>query len=263
MIRKKPAAKEKQKEESKETSWGAVSDWYDDLLGSAETFQAEVILPHLLRIIEPRTGLQIADVACGQGFFSRAFSTGGASVAACDISKALITLAEKKGGSVKYEVASADHLPWKDGSFDIAALILAIQNIAPLYETMAECARVLKHGGRLIVVLNHPAFRIPKKSSWGFDDVLKIQYRRLDEYASESKAEIKAHPGQQSSAVTISFHRPLQTYFKALHKAGFGVERLEEWISNKKSESGPRKLIEDKARKEIPLFMMLECRVTP
>ena len=80
---------------------------------------------------------------------------------------------------------------------------------------------------------------------------------------SESKTEIKMHPGEKPTEVTVSFHRPLQVYFKSLKKAGLAVTGLEEWISNKKSESGPRKLIEDKARKEIPLFMMLECRVTP
>ena len=57
---------------------------------------------------------------------------------------------------------------------------------------------------------------------------------------------------------TVSFHRPLQAYMKALEKAGFSLTRLEEWTSYKTSEAGPRKDAEDKARKEIPMFMMLE-----
>ncbi len=40
-----------------------------------------------------------------------------------------------------------------------------------------------------------------------------------------------------------------------LAKHGFAVTRLEEWISNKKSQKGPRVTAEDKARKEIPLFL--------
>jgi hypothetical protein len=56
---------------------------------------------------------------------------------------------------------------------------------------------------------------------------------------------------------TVSFHRPLQFYFKIFSKLGFAVERLEEWNSNKKSEAGPRAKAEDKARKEIPLFLYM------
>ena len=43
-------------------------------------------------------------------------------------------------------------------------------------------------------------------------------------------------------------------------KAGLAITRLEEWISHKKSEEGPRATAEDVARKEIPLFLMLEMR---
>ena len=58
---------------------------------------------------------------------------------------------------------------------------------------------------------------------------------------------------------TISFHRPLAVYFNALVKNNFLIGRLEELVSNKKSEAGPRQKAEDKARKEIPLFMIIEA----
>jgi hypothetical protein len=44
-----------------------------------------------------------------------------------------------------------------------------------------------------------------------------------------------------------------------LGKNGFAVSRLEEWNSNRKSQPGPRSKAEDKARKEIPLFMFMEA----
>lgn len=56
---------------------------------------------------------------------------------------------------------------------------------------------------------------------------------------------------------TVSFHRPLQSYFKFLQKSGFAVSRLEEWNSHRKSELGKRSKAEDTARKEIPLFLAL------
>jgi hypothetical protein len=108
--------------------------------------------------------------------------------------------------------------------------------------------------------MNHPAFRVMKKSSWGWDEEKKIQYRRVEEYLSESKERIQMHPGDRPKEYTISFHRPLQYYFKSLNKSGFSVDKLEEWNSHKKSQPGPRAKAEDRARKEIPIFLFLEAR---
>ena len=58
---------------------------------------------------------------------------------------------------------------------------------------------------------------------------------------------------------TVSFHRPLQTYFRDLKTAGFFVSGFEEWISNKKSQNGPKQKVEDLARKEIPMFACIEA----
>ena len=79
---------------------------------------------------------------------------------------------------------------------------------------------------------------------------------------SESKEPIQMHPGDKPWERTISFHRPLQYYFKALGKNGLYVSRLEEWSSNKLSELGPKKVAEDKARHEFPLFLFLEATKT-
>ena len=124
-------------------------------------------------------------------------------------------------------------------------------------------ARVLKPGGRGVLILNHPTFRVPTQSSWGFDEVTKAQYRRIDSYMSEILQAVDMTQGVadvRKKKFTYSFHHPLQVYFKAFAKAGLNVVRLEEWISHKSSDKGPRKQAEDKARKEIPLFMCLELR---
>jgi hypothetical protein len=52
----------------------------------------------------------------------------------------------------------------------------------------------------------------------------------------------------------------MQDYMKALSSAGFAITRIEEWISHKKSEKGPRQEAEDRARKEFPLFLAIEAR---
>jgi ubiquinone/menaquinone biosynthesis C-methylase UbiE len=252
----------KPKEKNPDTSWNGVASWYDDLLeNGSDTYQASLILPNVLRLLNLKKGDKVIDVACGQGFFSREFFKAGAIVTGIDLSPKLIDLAkERSPKEIRFAVSSADNIRFlENGSFDAAACVLAIQNIKNAAGVFAECARLLKPAGRLVMVMNHPAFRVPGHSEWGVDMKKRIQYRRVDEYISESESEVKMHPGIESSEVTISFHRPLQFYFKALAKSGFSVSRLEEWTSNKQSQPGPNSNMENKARKEFPLFLALEA----
>jgi ubiquinone/menaquinone biosynthesis C-methylase UbiE len=257
---------------AQKTSWGAVAGWYDEMLSdSDDSYQKNVILPNLIRLVDPKNSQTILDVACGQGYFTKAFasSMSDIDVIGCDISPELIELAKKEptnsssANSPKFQVSPADNIPFmKNESADTITIVLAIQNIENLAGTFAECSRILKPSGRLLVVLNHPAFRIPQNSSWQWDENESKQYRRIDAYMSDHSTKIDMTPGeadQYKKKFTVSFHRPLQSYFKALNKAGLSVARLEEWISHRKSQKGPRGAEEDRTRKEIPMFLCLEC----
>lgn len=248
------------------TSWGKVAGWYNELIEERPgNYQTSVILPNILRILEIQKNTVIADLACGQGFFAREFAKSGARVLASDIAEELIAIAKKNTppaleNKITYKVSPADKLGFiANSSVDKAVIIFAIQNIENVKEVLAEASRILKPNGKLVIAMNHPAFRIPKGSDWGWDEKTKVQYRRINQYITESKIKIQMHPGDKPSEHTLSFHRPLQFYFKALQKSGFCVSRLEEWTSHKKSEPGPRAEIEDRARKEIPLFLCLEA----
>jgi hypothetical protein len=106
----------------------------------------------------------------------------------------------------------------------------------------------------------HPHFRGPKESSWGWDEKLRVQYRRVDRYLLPRKTPIVAHPGKSADVYTWSFHKPLEAYVKAAAKAGMMIDAMEEWASHKTSTSGPRAAAENLARKEIPMFLALRAR---
>lgn len=242
----------------KNTSWSPVADWYVEHLRGGDTYHAKVILPNLLRILKPSRSMRILDLACGEGMIAREIAKAGASVVGSDVSPNLIEKAREQGVG-EYHVVPAERLSFAaDKSFDVVTCILALQNMQLLAPVFEEVARVLKVGGRFVFVINHPVLRIPKRSSWGYDEKTGVQFRRLDGYYRASREKIIAHPGQKESASTWSFHRSLEEYFKALRGAGFVVFRLEEWLSHKTSEKGPRSIAEDRARKEFPLFMMAE-----
>lgn len=262
-MNKKPAPKKKTP--AKDTSWGGVAEWYDKHLEKGNgTYHDKVVHPNLLRMLGELKDKHVLDLACGQGIFSRLMADKGASVVGVDLGKELIDLAEKRNKDYKFKVhyfrSGADDLYMvKDGTKDIVVCVLALQNIEKLQETFSEVSRVLRKGGRFVTVLNHPAFRNPTHTHWGYDEEENRQYRRIEEYLSESKIKIDMTPGSPSDKkFTVSFHRPLQVYAKALSKNGLAITRLEEWVSHKESQSGPRKKAEDKARKEIPLFLCVE-----
>lgn len=273
-----------QEKKSTPTHWSDVGDWYDSLVGDdGSEFHQKVIIPQSLRLLEAVAGgrggqtladKDILDIACGQGVFARALFSKGAKVTGIDAAETLIAAANTRNESLTvtpgltlptFILGDAKELPnLPDNHFDLAACILAIQNIHPLNPFFASAARVLKPGGSLLIVMMHPAFRTPKESHWGWDaegDSGKgVQYRRVDKYLSHRKEPIITHPGQKTGEYTWSFHRPISEYITAAAKHGLLTSAMEEWPSHKVSDSGPRAPAENTARKEIPMFLALRVQ---
>ena len=55
------------------TSWDGVADSYDAVVEQEGSYQRDLILPNVLRLMEIKKGDAVLDVACGQGFFAREF----------------------------------------------------------------------------------------------------------------------------------------------------------------------------------------------
>ncbi len=200
--------------------------------------------------------LKALDIGCGQGVFARALAGAGAEVTGIDASPSLIEAARKYDSRSRYLCLNAEDMQGlAPGSFDVVSAILCVQNMRHIDRVVHECARVLKPSGRMLWVMNHPCFRIPRQSSWGFDEARKLQYRRVDLYLSPAEIPIQMHPGRKGSESTISFHRSLSGILGYAFRAGLAVTGMEEWESHRSSEPGPRARAENRARKEFPLFL--------
>jgi len=248
------------KDRAKDTSWDNVAGWYDQYVSELSDHHRDLIIPGALRMLEPKAGQGILDMGCGQGILCRELARIGARVIGIDSSKKLIDIARSKsrGSNIEYHVADAANLSdFADGSFDAVCSILALQNMEPLEKIVNESSRLVKSGGKLLWVLSHPCFRIPRQSGWGYDEKRKLQYRRIDRYMSPLKVPIKMHPGAAPNVITWTFHRPLSEYFGRLNASGFAVLKLEEWISNRVSRPGIHAKAENAAREEFPLFLAI------
>ena len=242
------------------TSWEKSSQWYKKIVGDeGHYFHQAVILPKLAKLINFRTARSILDFACGQGIFERQLDPETEYVG-IDISRSLIEEAKRKNQTKNHIFLTGDaakKLPLEENHFDLGIIILALQNIRDFDGVIKNAKTHLRKGGKFVMVLNHPIFRIPRQTSWGIDEKSKTQYRRIDRYMSEMEIPIMTNPGKfEKSEKTWSFHHPLSKYSEELFKNGFLIERIEEWVSDKKS-IGSKAKMENRAREEIPMFMVI------
>jgi ubiquinone/menaquinone biosynthesis C-methylase UbiE len=244
--------------DSPKTQWDNVADWYDQLVGeSGSEYHREVVLPGMLRLLNAQPSERVVDIACGQGVLCRILAQRGVEASGVDASEDLIRAARERGpDSIRYHIGDARSLGLlSESHYDAAACVLAIQNIHPVAPVFAGVARALKPNGRFVIAMTHPCFRGAKETSWGWDEKAGVQYRRVDRYLLPRKSPIVTHPGKSGGEYTWTFHKPIESYVKAMRSAGLLIDALEEWPSHKTSTSGPRARAENVARQEIPMFM--------
>ena len=264
--KRKPPGKPSPPLKKSTTDWGGVAEWYDQLVGEAGSeYHREVVLPGVVRLLNPKPADKMLDVACGQGVLARLLHERGVEMTGVDAARELIAVARQRSDpAITYHVADARELDFLDeNAFDAATCVLAIQNINPIQAVFDGVARGLKPGGRLVIAMMHPAFRGSKETSWGWDAAKEVQYRRVDRYLLPRKSPIVTNPGKTPDVYTWSFHKPIETYVKAMRNARLLIDALEEWPSHKSSAPGPRAAAENAARKEIPMFLAIRAIKVP
>jgi demethylmenaquinone methyltransferase / 2-methoxy-6-polyprenyl-1,4-benzoquinol methylase len=101
------------------------------------------------------TGGRALDVATGTGDLAVALSERvgpSGSVTGCDFSERMLELAREKAPGLRFEHANALELPYEDDSFDAATVGFGARNFSDLARGLAEMTRVVRPGGRVVVL---------------------------------------------------------------------------------------------------------------
>lgn len=171
--------------------------------------------PAVLDLLGDVAGRRILDAGCGSGPLIAELGERGASVAGFDASPEMIRLArDRLGDEADLRVADLTRpLPYDDGTFDDAVAMLVLHYLEDWSRPLAELRRVLRPGGRLVVVVNHPV--IPP-----------VMYPEVDYFATVPNSEEYDFDGV-CATLTI-WYRPLSAMSESFTAAGFRISAISE-----------------------------------
>jgi demethylmenaquinone methyltransferase/2-methoxy-6-polyprenyl-1,4-benzoquinol methylase len=163
---------------------------------------------YTITVANPQPGQQVLDIAGGTGDLSRAFAqrvgpTG--RVVHTDINEAMLREGRNRlldeGLVLPTMVCDAEKLPFADNSFDIVSVAFGLRNMTHKDQALAEMRRVLKPGGKLLVLeFSRVAKPLEKAYDWySFNVLPKLgQLVAGDAHSYRYLAEsIRMHPGQE------------------------------------------------------------------
>ena len=218
----------------------------------------------MIGLAAPTGDDRVLDLACGQGFASRALVAAGAGqVVGVDSSPNMIGHAIDNGvpepvdgvTPLSYLVADGQTLEGlDDDSFDGVTCQLGLMDIPDLTATLASVHRVLKPAGWFAFVISHPCFLAPRATpvmAEPADTDQPVPAIQVHTYLTE---QFWRSPNPEGVRRAGAHHRTISTYVNELLAAGFSIERMEEPRANEVlRERSP-------VYGEIPIFLAARVR---
>lgn len=129
--------------------------YYDHLREEIESVEYS----HELHEYSSFSGKNVLDVGCGNGYILSKYATNGANTFGIDITEIGVELSKKRfqleSLQGDFRVADAQNLPYEDNFFDCVCSMGVLHHVPDTKKGIEEIYRVLKPGGRLIVMFYH------------------------------------------------------------------------------------------------------------
>jgi demethylmenaquinone methyltransferase / 2-methoxy-6-polyprenyl-1,4-benzoquinol methylase len=152
-------------------------------------------------------GSRVLDVATGTGDLAIELAGRGCDVVGTDFSDVMLERARAKAPQLRWEHANAQELPYEDGEFDAATVGFGARNFSDLQLGLSEMARVVRPGGRVVVLEITTPTRPPLSTFYRvwFDRIVPVLGRLAgDEQAySYLPSSVKRFPGPPELAATM------------------------------------------------------------
>ncbi len=126
---------------------------YEEIYAHAGLRQRPSFYLWLLSVLRPRPGTRLLDIACGEGDLVHFAAEQGVHALGVDFSRRAVQRARANLEGTGWMVADGEKLPFVSASFDYVTNIGSLEHFRDPYRGAAEMARVLKPGGRALVLL--------------------------------------------------------------------------------------------------------------
>ena len=195
-------------------SWVDLNKWWLEEVMSDPSYES-VVTPLLFEVFQPMSGLRYLDAGCGEGRVMRSVEAVGASVDGLDLN---FELAVRAG---RVFVGELPTIAVRDDSYDGVYCVLTFEHVVDHMSFFVETARVVKDGGVLALVVNHPVWTAPESTpiTDQFGEVLW----RPGEYFSSGSTEMPAGDG-----MVVFHHRSMAAVLNAAAQAGWSLEAMVE-----------------------------------
>ena len=203
---------------------GIASDWQIQVGDDGDANRRLNSDPVLWDFAGEVEGRDVLDAGCGTGYLSRKLVERGARVVGVDLSKEMIEIARARGPEIDFRVDSVTALcSVDDREFDLVVANYVLMDVPHLQDAVDAIHRVLREGGRAVVVFSHPCFPQGERTDGPEREAIFTWTRSYFE-----PQRIVEPPWAHFTSHFIWFHRPLSDYWKAFTAAGFAVTRFEE-----------------------------------
>jgi len=156
-------------------------------------------------------GARVLDVATGTGDLAIELAgrvAPGGEVVGSDFSEGMLDRARTKSGGVRWELGNALDLPYADGTFDAATVGFGARNFSDLGRGLREMVRVVRPGGRVVVLEITTPRKPPLSTFFGlwFDRVVPAAGRLAGDAAAYAylPSSVKRFPGPAELAATLA-----------------------------------------------------------
>jgi len=157
--------------------------------------------------VDARPGQRVLDLAAGTGTSSEPFDRAGATVVATDLSLGMLEVGKRRRPSLAFVAGDALRLPYGDGEFAACTVGFGARNFSDLERGLAEMARVVCPGGRVVVLEITTPTRPPLSTFYRlwFDRVVPVIGRLAGDPEAYSylPSSVKRFPGPRELAARM------------------------------------------------------------
>ena len=237
--------------------WEAVADDWDARVGNdGNAFHRELVRPATLRLLNPKSGERILDIACGNGMFALYLAKLDVKVVAFDYSHTMIEYAKKRCAdylkNITLSVADATDysqvISLGGGKlFDKAVANMAVMDISDIRPLFKAVYELLQPNGIFVFSAVHPCFQTP-----GDDITINGKGLITTNYIKSQRHSFQIL--SDNPKCVEHWHRPLQELLGVCFNAGFILDGLEEPTLSQKGDV--RHII----RENIPPVIVIRVR---